>query len=186
LAIVTLALWALTAAIGMPLLAKVSEAAREAVGSPRKAEAPVPGAASPAPQGAGPPTPQATAPPTRPAAPGEPPPIPRVRVTAAPGEHPLLEFCHPLLALVGLACWFAFVFVHFRTFASIGLVALIVTIVVGVGLLVVNGRATRRRAAERGESGRGADRPVPMRLILLHGLAAVITLGLAAFITVRA
>jgi hypothetical protein len=49
----------------------------------------------------------ATAGPARPVAgPAEPAPIPRVKVHATPGEHPLLEFSHPLLGLIGLGVWF--------------------------------------------------------------------------------
>jgi hypothetical protein len=156
--IVALALWTLTGAVGVLLLAKVSEAARRATAPPDVPRTPVPEAAA-----------------RQPSASRVPPPIPRVKVSAAPGEHPLLEFSHPLTAFIGLACWFAFVFVHYRTFASIGLVALVVTIAIGIYLLVMNSR----------DRARGV-RSAPLRLIMLHGLAAVMTLALAAFITLRA
>ena len=50
---------------------------------------------------------------------GKPPPGPKVKVVAPPGEHPLLEFSHPALALTGLACWFMYVFVRYTPFAWI-------------------------------------------------------------------
>jgi hypothetical protein len=156
--IVALVLWTLTGAVGVVLLTKVSEAARRASASPDAARTPVPQAAAKQPPGS-----------------RVPPPLPHVKVTAARGEHPLLEFSHPLIAFIGLACWFAFVFVHYQTFASVGLIALIVAIAIGVSLLVMNSR----------ERVRGA-RSAPLRLIMLHGLAAAMTLGLAAFITLRA
>jgi hypothetical protein len=180
--IVVLVLWALTGAVGLVLLSRVTGAARQPAGSPAAAEAPAPSAAA---RSAAAPSAAATSDPGPTAVPaplraGEPPPVPRVKVHAAPGEHPLLEFSHPLLALVGLACWFAFVFVRFATFASIGLVVLVGTIVAGICLLVVHTRAAGRR-----RGGSTAARPVPLRLIMLHGLCAVATLALAAFLTVR-
>jgi hypothetical protein len=156
--IVALVLWTLTGAVGVALLAKVSEAARRAAAPADIPRTPVPEAAA-----------------KEPAASREPPPIPRVKVSAAPGEHPLLEFSHPLVAFIGLACWFAFVFVHYQTFASIGLVALVVTIAIGTYLLVMNNR----------DRARGV-RSAPLRIIMLHGLAASATLALAALITLRA
>jgi hypothetical protein len=156
--IVALVLWTLTGAVGVVLLGKVSEAARRAAAPTDIQRTPVPEAAA-----------------KEPPASRVPPPIPRVKVSAAPGEHPLLEFSHPLVAFIGLACWFAFAFVHFQTFASIGLVALVITIAIGIYLLAMNSRDRTRGV-----------RSAPLRLIMLHGLAAVMTLALAAFITLRA
>jgi hypothetical protein len=102
-----------------------------------------------------------------------PPPIPRTKVKAPPGEHPLLEFCHPALGIAGLACWFAFVATHDRTFAWIALAVLLVTIGAGLGWLLAGRRAARERADG------GAARAVPAHRIVLHGLAAATTCVLA-------
>ncbi len=95
---------------------------------------------------------------------GKPPPGPKVKVAAPPGEHPLLEFSHPALALTGLACWFMYVFVRYTPFAWISFGILIVAIAIGLTWLVHNMRAARRRL-------KGAWH-FPPRLVLLHGTAA--------------
>jgi hypothetical protein len=151
-AIAALAVWALTAGAGVYLLTAVIAAKRATAGA-RTAPAetvPVP-----------PPS-------TR-----VPPPIPRSKVKAPPGEHPLLEFCHPALGITGLACWFAFVATHDRTFAWIALAVLLVTIGAGLGWLLAGRRAAREQADG------GAGRVVPAHRIVLHGLAAATTCGLA-------
>ena len=152
MAIAALAVWALTAGAGVYLLTAVIAAKRATAGA-RTAPAetvPVP-----------PPS-------TR-----VPPPIPRSKVKAPPGEHPLLEFCHPALGITGLACWFAFVATHDRTFAWIALAVLLVTIGAGLGWLLAGRRAAREQADG------GAGRVVPAYRIVLHGLAAAATCGLA-------
>ena len=152
MAIAALAVWALTAGAGVYLLTAVIAAKRATAGA-RTAPAetvPVP-----------PPS-------TR-----VPPPIPRSKVKAPPGEHPLLEFCHPALGITGLACWFAFVATHDRTFAWIALAVLLVTIGAGLGWLLAGRRAAREQADG------GAGRVVPAHHIVLHGLAAATTCGLA-------
>ena len=101
---------------------------------------------------------------------GKPPPVPRVKVAAPPGEHPLLQFCHPALALIGFGFWLGFVLVHYRPLAWISFGILVVTVSAGLGWLAANAMAVRRR--------HGAARAFPPRLIVLHGLAAAATLTL--------
>jgi len=95
---------------------------------------------------------------------GKPPPGPKVKVAAPPGEHPLLEFSHPALAITGLACWFMYVFVRYTPFAWISFGILMVAITIGLTWLGHNVRAARRRL-------KGAWH-FPPRLVLLHGTAA--------------
>src|SRR6516165_1077652 len=128
-------MWALTAGAGVYLLTAVIAAKRATAGA-RTAPAetvPVP-----------PPS-------TR-----VPPPIPRSKVKAPPGEHPLLEFCHPALGITGLACWFAFVATHDRAFAWLAFAVLAVTIAAGLGWLAARARSARQRA----DGGYGPAVPV--------------------------
>jgi hypothetical protein len=101
---------------------------------------------------------------------GKPPPVPRAKVAAPPGEHPLLQFCHPALALIGFGFWLGFVLVHYRPLAWISFGVLVVTVSAGLSWLAASTLAARRR--------RGAARAFPPRLIVLHGLAAAATVAL--------
>ena len=89
-----------------------------------------------------------------------------------PGEHPTLEFCHPALAITGIACWLMFVLVDYRPFAWIAFAILLLTIAVGLGWLA----ATRRAA--RADAGPGPAWTFPPRLVAVHGVA--VTLAIAA------
>jgi hypothetical protein len=190
LAIAALFLWVLTAGVGVSLLSS-GRAARGTVTGP----APAAGApAGPAPTAGTPPGPAQTAgapagPSEAEAAParyaalpltedGRPPPGPHVKVAAPPGEHPLLQFSHPALALTGLGFWLAFVLVHYRPLAWISFGILVVTLGAGLGWLASNTLAARRR--------QGAARTFPPRLIVLHGLAAAATLALTALTALSA
>jgi hypothetical protein len=168
-AIVTLVLWMLTAAAGVTLLRAGGNARRIAAESSRAAELP---SATPA---AVPAARSAAVPLT---AQGLPPPIPHVRVTAEPGEHPLLEFTHPALAVTGTACWFMFTFVHYRPLAWISFGILVVTLGVGLGWLIRNNQAVRNHAK--------AAWPFPPRLIALHGFAAGVSIVLTVLTAVIA
>jgi hypothetical protein len=160
LAIVTLVLWVITAAAGITLLATGGAARRAAAG--------VAGTAgTPARSGALPLTDE-----------GKPPPVPHPKVATPPGEHPLLEFSHPALALTGLACWFMFVFVHYHPFAWISLSILVVTIGVGLSWLARNTRDARRQAS--------AAWRFPPRLVVLHGLAAAVAITLTVLTALSA
>ena len=153
MAIAALVLWLCTAAAGVTLLR---------AGTTRRREA-VPQAAVPAEPlvriGAVPLT-----------AAGKPPPGPHARVSSPAGEHPLLEFSHPALATVGVACWLMFTLVHYRPFAWISFAVLVATLLVGIGWYVRN-----RRIAQRNERG---DWTFPPRLIALHGAAAALSITL--------
>ncbi len=159
MAIVTLVLWVITAAAGVSLLG-TGGAARRAAAAARTA-------GTPARTGAIPLTDE-----------GKPPPVPRVKVETPPGEHPLLEFSHPALALTGLACWFMFVFVHYHPFAWISLGILVVTIGVGLSWLARNTRDARRQAS--------AAWRFPSRLVALHGLAAAVAITLTVLTALSA
>jgi hypothetical protein len=163
LAIAVLVLWVLTASAGVSLL-NSARAARNAAAGPAPSGTP----AGPA-HAAGTPARYAAVPLTKE---GKPPPVPRAKVAAPPGEHPLLQFCHPALALIGFGFWLGFVLVHYRPLAWISFGILVVTVGAGLGWLSANALAARRR--------KGAARALPPRLIVLHGLAAAATLALAA------
>lgn len=112
-----------------------------------------------------------------------PPPTPHVRVTAGPDDHPLLEFAHPALGIAGLACWAAFVISGYPAFAWIASAVLVVIIAAGLAWLRTNARAARRRPgtadlSRAGSSAGDGERPVPLHLIVVHGLVATATLAL--------
>ena len=197
LAVAALFLWVLTAAAGVSLLSS-GRAARDTATSRAPAAGPAAGPdhtpAGPAPTDGPPAGPAQTdggpAGPAQPAGPsaryaalpltedGRPPPGPHVKVAAPPGEHPLLQFSHPALALTGLGFWLAFVLVHYRPLAWISFGILVVTLGAGLGWLAGNALAARRR--------QGAARTFPPRLIVLHGLAAAATLALTALTALSA
>jgi hypothetical protein len=190
LAIAALILWVLTASAGVSLLRSVRVAIGSAAGPAPPADAagspaqPADAAAGPARAEGAPAGPsEAEAAPARYAAlplteDGRPPPGPHVKVAAPPGEHPLLQFSHPALALTGLGFWLAFVLVHYRPLAWISFGILVVTLGAGLGWLASNTLPARRR--------RGAARTFPPRLIVLHGLAAAATLALTALTALSA
>ncbi len=190
MAIVALVLYVITVAAGVSLLGTGGAARR------REAEAEAAEAASKE-AGAGAETTLATAHATSPAAEavrapglqarlaavpltaeGKPPPGPKVKVVAPPGEHPLLEFSHPALAFTGLACWFMYVFVRYTPFAWISFGILMVAIAIGLTWMVHNLRAARRRL-------KGAWH-FPPRLVLLHGTAAAVAIVLSVLTALSA
>jgi predicted alpha/beta-fold hydrolase len=160
LAITVLVLWVMTAAAGVALLSTGNAARRLAAGPVRTASGPARSAAVPLTDD------------------GKPPPVPRTRVTVPPGEHPLLEFSHPALALAGLAFWFVFVLIHYRPLAWISFGILVVTLGAGLGWLAANALATRRR--------QDAARAFPPRLIVLHGLAGSVAIALTVLTALSA
>ncbi|HUY48216.1 MAG TPA: hypothetical protein VMV92_21220 [Streptosporangiaceae bacterium] len=160
MAIAALVLWILTAAAGVSLLI-IGNAARRSAATAVTSSAPARPVTVPV-------TPQ-----------GEPPPIPRVKVHATPGEHPLLEFSHPALGIVGLGCWFIFVGTRHQPLAWVSFAILVVTIGAGLGWLARNTLAARR--------GGSAPRPAfPPRLVILHGLTAAGTFTLAVLTALSA
>jgi len=192
-AIATLVLWVLTAAAGLVLLtaggAAKRAAAQQAAGVQETVPVPAPpvmvpgtdpapGSADPPRAGSGSAQP-APAPLRSMAGQAEPPPIPRVKVHATPGEHPLLEFSHPLLGLIGLGVWFIFVGTHHAPLAWVAFGILVAAIAAGLSWLARNARA-----APRGE--RPARAGFPPRLVLLHGLAASATFVVAVLAALTA
>ena len=109
---------------------------------------------------------------------GRPPAGPHVHVATPVGEHPLLEFSHPTLAVAGIACWMMFTFIHYRPLAWIAFAILLVTLVVGLGWFVRNRQAARRHAS--------AAWPFPRRLVLTHGLVAGLSIVLSVLVALTA
>ena len=161
MAIAALILWVLTASAGVSLLS-----------SGRAARGAAAGGTAPA---AGAPARLAAIPLTKD---GRPPPVPHAKVTAPPGEHPLLQFCHPALALIGFGFWLAFVLVHYRPLAWVSFGVLVVTLGAGLSWLTGNTLAARRH--------HGAAPAFAPRLIVRHGLAAAATLALTVLTALTA
>jgi hypothetical protein len=167
LAIVVLVLWFATAGAGVALLRAGGAARRLAAAGSTAPKVPAqpslaaqPAASGPARIGAIPLT-----------ADGRPPPVPHVRVSTPPGEHPLLEFAHPALAVTGLAFWAMFTFVHYRPMAWTSVAIQLVTIALGLAWQARNSLARRRRVS--------AAWPFPGRLITLHVSVAASSFVLA-------
>lgn len=193
MAIVALVLWAVTAAAGISLLSTGGTARRAAASVARVAGIPAstrPASTGPQADAGGEPAPVITRAQTAHAiatarsralpltAEGKPPPVPRVTVGTPPGEHPLLEFCHPALAVTGLACWFMFVFVKYRPMAWISLGILVVAISLGLAWLARNRQALRQHATAAWRFPRG--------LVLAHGLAAAVAITLTVLTALTA
>jgi len=168
LAIVVLVLWVATAVAGITLL-RAGGAARRATQSATPAMQTVP--AQPALAGtriaAVPMTPE-----------GGPPPSPHVRIATPDGEHPLLEFSHPALAVTGIACWMMFTFIHYQPLAWISFSILVVTLLLGLAWVARNLQAVGR--------GASAAWPFPPRLALLHGLIGASSLVLSVLTAIVA
>jgi hypothetical protein len=154
-AIVVLILWLATAGAGIALLRAGGNARRLAAATAAK-----PAPSVPVRIGAIPLTED-----------GKPPPVPHVRVQTPAGEHPLLEFAHPALAVTGLAFWAMFAFVHYRPMAWVSVGILLVTIALGLGWQARNRSAAASRAP--------AAWPFPARLLTLHATAAGCSIVLA-------
>jgi hypothetical protein len=152
LAIATLVLWVLNAGVGVTLLSAGNAARRRAAGPARTASVPARIPAVPLTED------------------GKPPRVPPAKVVAPRGEHPLLEFSHPALALIGLGFWFAFTLIHYRTFAWLSIGVLVVTVGAGLGWLARSRLTARRRPP--------SARAFPLRLIVLHGVAAAALIAL--------
>jgi hypothetical protein len=184
LAIAALVLWVLTAGAGLVLFIAGSAAKRTTGRQASEQQAtgqhgvPVPAPAVTVPPET--PAARAVAPPRAPGAGrAEPPPIPRVKVHAKPGEHPLLEFSHPTLGLIGMGVWFVYVGTRHAPLAWAAFGILVAAIAAGLSWL------TRNRLAAR-QAGQQARGGFPPRLILLHGLTATATFALAVLTALAA
>jgi hypothetical protein len=174
LAIVVLVLWLATAAVGLTMLRAGSSARRAAAAQAATLE---PGTMQPGSQQpaalqtvslvAGSRARSAAVPL---AADGSPPPAPHTRVATPPGEHPLLEFSHPALAISGLAAWSMYVYVRYQPLAWIAFGILLVTIAAGLGWLSRSSRDAHRQISTAWA--------FPSRLVRLHGLAATLSIAL--------
>ena len=145
-------LWIVTAGAGVYLLAaRPAAAGDEAAGEAAAGEA----AGEAAAEAVAP----ATVPPSRPAQYGIPqaavdamaagarvPPITHTRITTQPGQHPLLEFMHPALGIIGLASWIAYVVTRYGTFAWVSFGVLLATITAGLTWYTINHRHAAARA----------------------------------------
>ena len=165
MAIVVLVLWLVTAVAGVTLL-KAGGAVRRAAPAPASQSGPADVMAGTR-MAAVPLTPE-----------GRPPPGPHVRVMTPDGEHPLLEFSHPALAVTGIACWMMFAFVHYRPLAWIAFAILVLTLSVGLGWMIRNRQAASRHAP--------AAWSFPPRLIWAHGLVATSSLVLTVLTAILA
>ena len=173
--IAALLLWLVTAGAGLYLLVSGRPATPGASAdtSAEPAEAPEPATVPPSgPVQAG--LPQATI--DALAAGAKVPPITHTRVTTPPGQHPLLEFMHPALGVIGLGAWIAFVVTRFHAFAWIAFGVLLATIAAGLTWYTINARLAR---ATRPAQPAAEGRRYPPRRILIHGGAASTTLILA-------
>ena len=146
--------WALTAGIGIYLLAVGLSAQRTAEAAPptRAATAAVGSAAL-----------------TRMLADEQP-----ARPRPKPEGSPLLEFVHPALALLGLTFWIFYVMSGYRAFAWVAFGVVVATVAAGLGWEAFRRRTLRRRASTPGSDGTS----FPPHLIMLHGFAAACTFAL--------
>lgn len=187
-------IWALTAGIGIYLLA-AGIAAQRAAGLARVRAAAADNAASGAaagPDGAAPAGADGAAPA---GADGAAPAVGTQALAVVPGSgqapaappvdgSPLLEFTHPALALLGLTFWIFFVMTGDRVFAWIALGVVVATVTAGLSWELSRRRTARQRAA--GDAG-GANGPrFPPHLVLAHGVAAACTFALVVIAAVAA
>lgn len=93
---------------------------------------------------------------------------------AAKGS-PLLEFIHPMLALLGLTFWIFFVMTGDRLFAWIAFGVVVATVLAGLSWVIITRRAARSR---RDGGAGGAGHSFPAHLVMIHGLAATCTFAL--------
>jgi hypothetical protein len=108
------------------------------------------------------------------------------RPSAAPRsaaeESALLEFLHPALALLGLTIWIFFMVTGDRLFAWIAFGVVVATVAAGVSWEA----ARRKHARARERAAAQQNTSFPPHLIMLHGLAAVCTFALVVIAAVVA
>jgi hypothetical protein len=196
MAIVVLVLWLFTAGAGFFLLVSSNLGRSGPAASPAAVNAPIAAEAPPAASAAVPASVPAAgaaslAAPTSPVAQApaaskrelrraarnrfDPPSLTAARqAPMVPGLRSLLEFAHPALAITGLAFWLGFTLVHNRALGWIAFGLVTATVCLGLTWFAANTRAARRR---------DRDEPAPsfgIRLVVLHGGGAAVTLALAA------
>jgi hypothetical protein len=109
----------------------------------------------------------------------DPPTLVRNKNEPIPGLGPLLEFAHPMFAIIGLAFWLGYSLVHNRALAWIAFGLAVATICAGIAWFTSNARAAKRQH----------DTPAPTfstRLLAIHGAAAALTFTLAALTALTA
>jgi hypothetical protein len=166
-AIVALALWTLTVAVGVYLLVsstrlKPETAAEATVPAREAATVPAGGAAIPAPA-------------RKKRDQFDPPSLRAAKSEPVPGMRALAEFTHPALAITGFAFWLLYAMVHDRIFAVIGLGIILGAVAAGVSWAVSNSRSAKR--------GDGYALSFSGRVLAFHVAGAALTLLLVALIT---
>jgi hypothetical protein len=107
---------------------------------------------------------------------------PEPAVSRPAGEgSPLLEFIHPALGLFGLTFWIFFVMTGDRLFAWLAFGVVMIAVVAGLSWELINRRQARRRAQQ---TDGGLN--FPPHLIALHGAAAACTVALVVLAAVAA
>jgi hypothetical protein len=158
MAILGLAVWTLTVAVGVCLLVTSTRAA------PKGPAAPVPATDTNA-------------------RPGktlfDPPSLARAKAEPLPGLRALGEFLHPLLGITGFGLFFGYVLSRAWIIGAIALGVGIGTVAAGLSWAVINVRAARREPPDE-----HAMTFTP-RLLILHGAGAAVTILLAALIVAR-
>jgi hypothetical protein len=99
---------------------------------------------------------------------------------------PLLEFLHPLLALLGLTFWIFFVMTTDPLFAWIAFGVVVATVLAGFSWALVTRQAERREASRADREPAAAGVSFPARLVMMHGLAAACTFALVVISAVTA
>ncbi len=182
MAIVVLVLWLATATVGLTML-RAGNSARRAAAA--QAGTQQPGVLQPTGKHAAtlqaaslPPETRARSAAVPLAADGSPSRPPHTRVATPPGEHPLLEFSHPALAIGGLAAWSMYVYVHYQPLAWIAFGILLVTMAAGLGWLIRSSSDAQRKVSTAWA--------FPPRLVTLHGLAATLSIALTVLTALSA
>ena len=96
-----------------------------------------------------------------------------------PGLRPLLEFAHPALAVIGLGFWLGFALVHDHLLGWIAFGLVAATASLGLTWFATNTRAASAQTTKSRDQGETAS-AFGIRLVLLHGSGAAVTLVLAA------
>jgi hypothetical protein len=199
MAVIVLLLWAVTAAAGLRLLFTSGLGGRRPASATSRAQTAQSSVTASAPESA-----MATAPASGTAyVPGgvtkpvsgraarrayyDPPTLTRNKNEPIPGLGPLLEFTHPMFAIVGLAFWLGYTLVHARPLAWIAFGLAVATICAGITWFTANARAAKRQHDDNASAPAPAPAPgFSARLLAIHGAAAALTFALAALTALTA